>query len=77
MLKQSYLFICCLMSSEIWLDDRCGGVRESIFVCLISVFCSSSTLNCLSSKTNFKVIMKIVFLTFVQNLLMRFITNTP
>ena len=59
----------------IYSNDRCGKVSEPASVYLISMFCSCSTPNRLSYKTNFKIIIN-YFLPPFQNLLMRFITNT-
>ena len=57
------------------LETRCGGVCKSATAYLISMFCSCSALNGLSSKTSFKIIIK-KHSPFVQNLLMCFITKT-
>ena len=38
---------------------RCDKAHKSVSVYLISIFCSCSTVNCWSQKTNFKIITKI------------------
>ena len=60
------------------LEVRYGRVRISASGYLILIFCSCSTPNYLSWKTDFKVIITMVknFLSLIQNLLTCFITNT-
>ena len=46
--KHSPAYSLYSLNKEFHLDDRCGRVLESASVYLISVFCSCSTLDCLS-----------------------------
>ena len=52
-------------------------VAYGLWLYLISIFCSCSTLNCLSQKKKIKIIIIKIFLTLVQTLLKSFITNAP
>ena len=60
---------------QFYLYGICGRVCESASVCMTLMFCSCSSL-IVSVKNKLKIIKKTILFPF-QNLLMRFITNTP
>ena len=60
------------------MDDRCGRVRELAWLFDFNVlWLFNSESFKLKKKTNFKIITKKYFLRAVQNLLIRFVINSP